>query len=179
MRILPRIRLRGGAISNYFGVESSGSQGRHDGASGRVAGAVFFHRHAIAAFIVFDARHVGLDQRQAAAAGALQVFVGRAVGHGVRLKAAAFVAHSQPESLRADFALDMHVLRFVEPIAVPDGVGERLFECQLDAEQVAAVPAQLLQARRRISSMQRHSAHRDGSAGSFARSNSSDAPTCD
>ena len=48
--------------------------------------AEFFHRDAIAAVVVFDVRHVGLDQRQPPAAAPLQILLGRAIGHRVRVE---------------------------------------------------------------------------------------------
>ena len=65
------------------------------------------------------------------------------------------VTRSQNRS-RADFAFDLDLLRFVEPVAVPDRVGERFFERHLDAE-IDRGPSQPSRSSSwRISSMQRH-----------------------
>ncbi len=138
----------------------------------------FFHGYAIAAGIVFDARHIGLDKRQAAAAGASQILVGRAVGDRLRFKPGALVGDSQPETFWAGFTFHEHSLRFVESIAVTDRVTQRFFEGHLNAEVIAAVwfpakPFKFLEDFLQDTA----SAHPSDWAALFARSSSNRVPT--
>ena len=133
-----------GRLDCYSCPETPLPQGRLRSAR-RAGCAEFFHRDAIAAVVVLDARHVGLDERQATAAAAIQVFFGGAVGHHVGAKARALVLDAHPEPVRAGLAFDDDTLLGVEPVAVSHRVYERFDERHLDGEQVPIGPAEQLE----------------------------------
>src|SRR5262249_27768438 len=84
---------------------------------------------------------------QAAAAAAIEVFFGCAIGHGAGFEAGALVGDTKPESVRAGFAFDQHFFRLVALVAMANGIGHRFFESHLHAKVVAAarIPAEALE----------------------------------
>ena len=75
-------------------------------------------------------------EHQAAAAGALDVLEGGGVGHVAGVEAVALVGDVDLEVLGANHGDDGHLFIAVHLVAVLDGVDERLFEGQADAEDV-------------------------------------------
>ena len=109
----------------------------------RLIAAYFLHRHTIAGIVVFDARHVGPNEHQAASATRFEIVLLRAIGDVGRNEAGALVLYSQPESLGAYLAFHHDLLRLVELVAMPDGIGERLFERHLDTKEFSVAPTKL------------------------------------
>ena len=80
-------------------------------------------------------------EEQAAAAGALDILDGHRIGHVFRVEAAAFVGDADVEALAREHVVDMHLLGAVHPVAVLDGVDQRLFQGKFDAEDLTLLIA--------------------------------------
>lgn len=105
----------------------------------------FAHGEVIAGRVVFDLSHVVAHQKQAAAAGAFEIFRGEAIGDLAGIKAATFIGDADLAALGVYLVVNENLLGGVHLVAMLDGIDERLFQGKANAEDFAIVVAHLLQ----------------------------------
>ena len=105
-----------------------------------MAVAALFHDDAVAAVVVLDAVHEVPHQQHAAPARGLDVvFVGR-VGDLGGIEAVPLVDDLDLEAIVRQAKAGAHHLVWIQPVAVADGVDQRLFNGQVDAEDFVLAP---------------------------------------
>ena len=105
----------------------------------------FAHRQAVAGGMDRHFGHVVFHQEESAAAGTFEVFVSERVGNVARIVAGAFVGDADVEAVGANMKADMDAFCLVHLVAMLDGVDNRFFQGQANAENFLIVEAELSQ----------------------------------
>ncbi len=92
------------------------------------------HSDATSATFPMDFVHIGLDEHDAAAVEAFNVFVGSGIGYAGALEACALIFDDDFGGLWGDGSFDADGFFGVELVSVFDGVNESFFEGEADGE---------------------------------------------
>ncbi len=102
--------------------------------------AVLFHHHAIAQVVKLDAGHECPHEHDSTAGRDFDVLLVGTIGNVIGSEAWTFVLNAHPQPLWRHAAEHVHVLGGIRPIAVANGVDERLLERQVDAVDIVLRP---------------------------------------